>query len=530
MAQQAVLPVRAVGEWVMVSRREYENPFVDVALDAEFVSPSGVVHTVPGFYDGDGVWRVRFSPGEPGRWSYRIAATPADPELASDGSVEVTPRTTRGFLRATPGEAWGFRYESGEPVLLVGDTVYNLFAETYLGNDVRPYLRRRAGQGFNLLRMSLVVQPFCPPNAYTKWADRRIWPWGGSEWCPQFDRFDLRYFRAVDETVRLVDEAGLGIEMIMEMPGTGSPFGRRDLFTAEAEELWIRYLLARYDAYPSVYFWTLANEYEYLTNEYRHNPAADRWALRVARLVKRLAPHGHPVTVHSGPELPPFASRFRANPDAVDVIMYQTWGTTGPNDAWLAAGIEDTITKALAGWAGSAVFAEYGYETSPELADIMPGHGHLDPDHTRRGAWRGAFCGVGVVAGFHQQWWGFGDYAVDQPGVAALTHLRHFLTDVLAFEELRPVGDLILDGPTEPGHRPLVLSSVDRRVVAVYLPVGGEVTLDLPAAGVRAARWYDPRLGELTEAVVSESDRGLAAKSPGGPHARPHDWTLVLTG
>ena len=529
MAQQTVLPVRTVGEWELISERRYQNPFIDVRLDAEFVSPSGAVHNVPGFYDGDGTWRVRFNPGEPGRWTYRTVAAPADPDLASEGSFEVTPRPTRGFLRATPGDAWGFRYESGEPALLVGDTVYNLFAETYLGNDVRPYLRRRSGQGFNLLRMSVVVQSFCPPNAYTHWADRRIWPWGGSEWCPQFDRFDLRYFRAVDETVRLVDEAGLGIEMIMEFPGTASAFGRRDLFTAEAEELWFRYLIARYDAYASVYFWTLANEYEYLTNEYRHNPVADRWALRVARLVKRLAPHGHPVTVHSGPELPPFATRFRADPDAIDAIMYQTWGTTGPDDAWLAAGIEDTVTEALAGWAGSAVFAEYGYETSPELADIMPGHGHLDADHTRRGAWRGACRALGVVHGFHNQWWGFGDYARDQPGVAALTHLRHFFTDVVDFARLRVADELVLDGPTGPGHRPLVLATEDRSVVVAYLPVGGTVTLDRSPADVGQARWYDPRTGELAPADLQSSGGRVEAKSPGGPDVRPHDWTLVVT-
>jgi Domain of unknown function (DUF5060)/Protein of unknown function (DUF4038)/Putative collagen-binding domain of a collagenase len=528
MTQDTALSVREVGEWALVSRREYENPFIDVAVDAEFVGPGGTRFTVPGFYDGDGVWRVRFSPGEPGRWSYCMVATPADPELAREGSFEVAPRQVPGFLRSTPGQAWGFHYESGEPALLIGDTVYNLVAETYLGNDIRPYLSRRAGQGYNLVRMSLAVQPFCPPNAYAHWYDRRIWAWGGSEWSPQFDRFNLGYFRALDETVRLVDEAGLGIEMILETPGGASPFGRRDLFTAESEELWIRYLVARYDAYTSVYFWNLANEYEYLTNEYRHNQAADRWALRVAHLVKRFASHGHPVAVHSGPVLPPFAYRFRADPDVIDTVLYQDWGTVGPDDAWLAAGIEDGINAALAGWKGSAVFAEYGYETAPELAHIMPGHQHLDPDHTRRGAWRAAFCGIGMVAGFHQQWWGFGDYAVDQPGVTALTRLREFLTGPVDFARLHPAGELVLDGPAERGHRPLALATAGRDVVAVYLPVGGEVSLDLPTE-VSGARWFDPRTGELADAVCGESAGALSVKSPGGgPKDRPHDWALVV--
>jgi Protein of unknown function (DUF4038)/Domain of unknown function (DUF5060)/Putative collagen-binding domain of a collagenase len=524
------LSLRAVGEWEAISAREYENPFLDVSVDAEFEAPSGATYAIPGFYDGDGTWRVRFSAGEPGTWRYRIRAFPDDPELTRSGAFDVVDRPTRGFLAATPGDAWGFRYESGEPVLLLGDTVYNLLAETYVGNDIRPYLQRRAEQGFNLLRISLVALPFCPPNAYAHWSDRRIWPWGGSDWWPQFDRFDLDYFRSVDETVRLVDEAGLGLEMIMEFPGAASPFVRRELFTAEWEELWLRWLVARYDAYASVYFWTLCNEYEYLTGQYRHTQEADRWALRTARLVKRFASHGHPVAVHSGPELPPFAWRFRADPAAIDAILYQTWGSKGPHDGWLAAGIEDTIGQALDGWRGSAMHAEYGYETAPELRHIMPGHQWLDAEHTRRGAWRTAFCALGVTAGFHPTWWGFGDYSKDQQGVVALTHLRRFLTEVVSFEGLRPDPDLVADGPTEYGHRPLALADADRGTVAVYLPAGGTVRLALDVRPAGDASWFDPRTGEISAADIAEYERCVEAKSPGGGGDRPFDWTLVLTG
>lgn len=524
MAQGIETSARTVSEWAFESGRAYENPFTDVLVDAEFVAPSGRTLTMPSFYDGEGRWRVRFSPDEPGHWTYRTITRPADPDLAGTGSFEVTPRRSSGFLRSTPGDAWGFRYESGEPVFLLGDTVYNLAAEAYLGNDIGPFLRRRAAQGFNLLRMSAVPLPFCPPNAYAHWADRRIWPWGGSDWWPQFDRFDLHYFRALDDTVRAVDAAGLGLELILEFPGTASPFGRRDLFTAEAEELWLRYLVARYDAYPSIYFWTLANEYEYLTNEYRHNPVADRWAMRVARLVKRLAPHGHIVSVHSGPERPPFADRFRADPEAIDAIMYQTWGSTGPDDAWLAAGIEDSIAAALAGWRGSAMHAEYGYETDPQLRHIMPGHQWLDAEHTRRGAWRTAFCALGVTGGFHQTWWGFGDYTRDQQGLTALQYLKRFVTEVVAFERLRPAPDVILGDGHGPGRRPLALADPQRRTVAAYLPVGGEVALSV-ADG--RSRWYDPRTGALTD---PEPWQGKADSPAGGDGDRPFDWVLVVEG
>jgi Domain of unknown function (DUF5060)/Protein of unknown function (DUF4038)/Putative collagen-binding domain of a collagenase len=522
MAQPRELARRTVGEWTLESSRVYDNPFIDVEVDAEFHAPSGEMVVVPGFYDGNGEWRVRFNPEESGRWTYRTTARPADPDLQGEGTFEVTPRDDRGFLRATPGQAWGFTYEDGTPVLLLGDTVYNLLAETYIGNDIRPFLDRRAAAGFNLLRVSLVPLAFCPPNAYTHWADARIWPWGGSDWWPQLDRFNLAYFRSVDQSVRLAQEAGIGLEMIMQFPGTAAPFARRDLFSTEWEQLWTRYLIARYDAYSSVYFWSLANEYEYLANEFRHTEKADRWALRMARVVKQLAPHGHPVGVHSGPELPPFAFRFRADPQAIDAILYQTWGSTGPSDAWLAAGIEETIGKALAGWRGSAMHAEYGYETDPELRHIMPGHQWLDAEHTRRGAWRTAFCALGLTAGFHQTWWGFGDYTKDQEGLPYLLHLKRFFTDIAPFTNLRPSPELILSGPVERGHRPLALADAARDRIAVYLPTGGEVALDV--SGGRA-QWFDPRTATLSEAQPWDGN----AKSPSSGAGHPDDWVLVIS-
>jgi hypothetical protein len=75
-----------------------------------------------------GIWRVRFSPGEVGVWTYRIFSRPANHDLAHEGTFEVTERETRGFLQSTPGRARGFHYESGEPAFLLGDTTYNLFA------------------------------------------------------------------------------------------------------------------------------------------------------------------------------------------------------------------------------------------------------------------------------------------------------------------------------------------------------------------------------------------------------------------
>ena len=222
-----------------------------------------------------------------------------------------------------------------------------------------------------------------------------MWAWGGSRSAPRFDLFNLDYFQSVDRMIGRIEKLGLGIEMIMEGWGFEFPFNHRTWFTTEWEELWLRYLIARYDAFNCVWFWTPLNEYEYYPNgDWHHKPVADRWALRIARWLKSVAPHGHIISMHNGPRIPPFAERFRADPEAVDAIMFQEWGTRGRDDGWLAAGIEDSIRAALKGWRGSAVFAEWGYERNPDFDLKVPHHEFCDRSHTRRSAWRGTFCGL----------------------------------------------------------------------------------------------------------------------------------------
>jgi hypothetical protein len=98
------VPCRTVAEWPLSSRRAYASPFADIAVDVTFTSPSGRDLRIPAFYDGAVTWRVRFNPGEPGRWGFQSRSVPSDPALEHQGAFNVTPRQARGFLTATPGQ------------------------------------------------------------------------------------------------------------------------------------------------------------------------------------------------------------------------------------------------------------------------------------------------------------------------------------------------------------------------------------------------------------------------------------------
>ena len=525
------IPCRTVGEWALRSRTSHPSPFVDVTVDAVFSSPSGTSLTVPVFYDGDNTWRFRFNPAEPGQWRYRTVSRPTDPDLDADGDFDVTANVSRGFLQATPGQAWGFRYESGEPVLIWGDTTYNIFGMAYCGADVASFLKRRASQGFNLLRVRVPISPFHPPAGYSDWQTRRTWPWGGSEQAPRFDMFNLDYFRTVDDVVQQVEGLGIGLEMIMEAWGFEFPFNSRQVFTPEWEELWLRYLIARYDAYNCLYFWTPLNEYEYYPNgDWHYKPIADRWAMRISRWIKATAPHGHIVCMHNGPREPAFAQRFAADPGAVDSIMFQEWGARDEQNAWLATGIEDQIERSFRGWWGSAVFAEYGYERNPEFALNVPGHAFCSTDHTRRSTWRGLCCAMGVIHGFENSWGPWQKLGEDQPGMVCLGHALRFLTQIVPFDKLQPAPDVVAPVAWSNGERPLALASAGRETIVVYLPVGGTVRVTSGAAHRYAGRWLNTRNGDLSPASPLGEESGLTFTAPQATDdsGHPADWVLVL--
>ena len=89
-------------ELVVALEAEFDNPFDqrDVALDAVFTGPDGSTWEVPGFWDAHDAWRFRFTPNQPGEWSYE--ATVADRNGTSEpwqGSFAVSDSDHRGWLQ-----------------------------------------------------------------------------------------------------------------------------------------------------------------------------------------------------------------------------------------------------------------------------------------------------------------------------------------------------------------------------------------------------------------------------------------------
>ena len=53
---------------------KYTNPYDlrQVNLEAIFTGPDGKTMKVPGFWDGDTAWHIRFTPSQMGEWNYEL--------------------------------------------------------------------------------------------------------------------------------------------------------------------------------------------------------------------------------------------------------------------------------------------------------------------------------------------------------------------------------------------------------------------------------------------------------------------------
>lgn len=259
------------------------NPFVDVRMGAVFTNGATTVE-VPGFYDGEGIYRVRFMPEATGAWRYETKSNRW--ELTGKlGTFAVTPATKANHGPVRVHNTFHFAYADGTPFKQVGTTIYNWLDTP---EEVQEQtLQTLAGAPFNKARMLITQQP----TAYQeKFAPPR-WPFAGKpphDW--DLTRFNPDYFRHYEQRIAQLRDLGIEADLIIFNPYGKFGFEKMD---AAGDERYVRYVVARFGAYRNVW-WSLANEYDFL----RTKTEAD-WD-RLGALVKACDPYNHLRSIHNG--------------------------------------------------------------------------------------------------------------------------------------------------------------------------------------------------------------------------------------
>ena len=97
------------------------NPFTDYTIRGRFTGEQEDV-SVSGFYDGDGLWRIRFMPSYAGEYRYTVSGSFSAREWSGSFTVREASEGNHGPVRVA--QRYHFSYADGTPFHPLGTTCY----------------------------------------------------------------------------------------------------------------------------------------------------------------------------------------------------------------------------------------------------------------------------------------------------------------------------------------------------------------------------------------------------------------------
>ena len=312
------------------------NPFTDVRLTATFTD--GVKQIpVTGFYDGDGVYRIRFMPETPGDWRYE---TKSNRWALTDktGVFTVTPATgqNRGPVRVR--NTYHFAYADGTAFKPIGTTMYSWTHRPAEMEELT--LKTLASAPFNKVRMLVF------PQAHgVKFMPVTRWPFVGEPKKFDFTRFNPEFFQHLEKRIANLRDLGIECDLILFHPYDDDEEWGFETMTAQQDDFYLRYLVARFAAFRNIW-WSIGNEYDFL----RTKTEAD-WD-RYFQVVQANDPYNHLRSIHNGH------------------LLYDNnkpWVTHASVQNGMAAAESGRATLYRDVWRKPVVYDELNYEGSHEL-------------------------------------------------------------------------------------------------------------------------------------------------------------------
>ena len=263
------------------------NPFADVFLSARFFQDETVIEAT-GFYDGEGIYRVRCMPAKQGRWRYRTRSNV--PQLHDhSGEFLVTEPLpgNHGPVRVT--NTYHFAYADGTPYKQLGTTCY---VWNHQDNELQEQtLKTLSTSPFNKIRFCVFPKRYSwntnePPSYPFEGQPPRSW---------DFARFHPAFFRDLERRILDLQKLGIEADLILFHPYDEGHWGF-DRMTDLDDERYLRYVISRLAAFRNLW-WSLANEYDFMTAK-----KEEGWE-RLGQIVAASDPYQHLLSIHNGKRL-----------------------------------------------------------------------------------------------------------------------------------------------------------------------------------------------------------------------------------
>jgi hypothetical protein len=253
------------------------NPFQDVTLTAVFTLDHRSV-SVTGFYDGEGVYRFRFMPDQPGHWTFRTASSA--PQLdGHTGAFTCTPPSPGNHGPVTTAHQFHFQHADATPYFPFGTTTYAvLFTAEQPFHDSLAGLRQA---GFNKTRACVLPKPLGDKS-------EQMLPFPRTGTTNDLTRFNTTYFQLLERRILALQQAGVQADLILFHPYDA--WGYKSM-PAASDDFYLRYTIARLSAFRNIW-WALANEYDLI----KAKTTAD-WD-RLFRITQAEDPYSHLRSIH----------------------------------------------------------------------------------------------------------------------------------------------------------------------------------------------------------------------------------------
>ncbi len=258
------------------------NPF-DVKFSAVF-SNGTEKQEVRGFYDGDGVYKVRFMPQSEGTWTF-VTKSSVPSLRGRKGSFTCVPASegNHGPVRVMEGNVHGFSHADGTVFHPLGTTAYTWMHQSTERQEQT--LSSLEAARFNKVRMCVFPKyyPLCREIP-------ELLPFEKKGEGFDLSRPNPEYFRHIESLLDRMAALGIEADLILFHPYDKGFWGF-DQMPQSANLAYLDYFQARVASFSNVW-WSLANEYDFC----KAKSAAD-WTELIARVGEN-DPYGHLCSIH----------------------------------------------------------------------------------------------------------------------------------------------------------------------------------------------------------------------------------------
>ena len=463
------------------------NPFM-VPFSAAVNGPDGKSFTVPGFFDGNGTWKIRVSPDAEGNWSLvtKSDVKELDGRSAEFTCVKNTNANAHGVLRVDKAHPHHFIFEDGTRFFMQGyeyDWLWALDMDKPGVPTVEASLDLIARHGFNYV----LINSYAHDTNWRKgktgpddYGPSRLYPWEGSNEQPDHNHMNVAYWQHYDRVMSALAQRGIQAHMFIKVYNKQVKWPEHG---SDGEKLFFRWLVARYAAYPNI-IWDFSKE--------AHNEKDLAYKQGWLKWLRENDPYHHLTTVHDDDQANDSGAYddltdFRADQghrDWHNLILRQR-----TRHAWPVANVESDYECGP----GGVKDKTYGKAETPE--EMMGTH------------WEIAMAGGYIAYYYTYTAWDVIRPLDVPPGYAMMKHFGDFWR-ATEYWTLEPSEKLVSVGYclANPGHE-----------YVVFQKQAAPFTLEITGAkSSLTAEWFNPFTGRQTAA--GSLNNGTAKLTP------PANW------